>query len=87
VHREVEEEVGVRVRNLRYLGSQSWPFPNSLMLGFHAEYEGGEIVCQEGEIADAQWFRYDQLPNVPPATAISRWLIDAFIDELSRQGG
>ena len=81
VHREVEEEVGLRVRNLRYFGSQSWPFPNSLMLGFHAEYEGGEIVCAEGEIADAQWFRFDDLPNVPPKTAISRWLIDEFIDQ------
>lgn len=84
VHREVEEEVGVRVRNLRYLGSQSWPFPNSLMLGFHAEYDRGEIVCQEGEIADARWFRFDELPNVPPGTAISRWLIDAFIEERRR---
>lgn len=79
VHREVEEEVGIRVRNLRYLGSQSWPFPNSLMLGFHAEYDSGDIVCQEGEIADARWFRHDDLPNVPPGTAISRWLIDDFI--------
>ena len=87
LHREVEEEVGVRVRNLRYLGSQSWPFPNSLMLGFHAEYESGEIVCQEGEIADARWFRYDELPNVPPATAISRWLIDAFVEEVRRVRG
>jgi NAD+ diphosphatase len=84
VHREVEEEVGIRVRNLCYLGSQSWPFPNSLMLGFHAEYGSGDIVCQEGEIADARWFRYDALPNVPPGTAISRWLIDDFI---ARVGG
>lgn len=82
VHREVEEEVGIKVRNLRYLGSQSWPFPNSLMLGFHAEYDSGEIVCQEGEIADARWFRHDDLPNVPPGTAISRWLIDDFIRTL-----
>jgi NAD+ diphosphatase len=85
VHREVEEEVGIRVRNLRYLGSQSWPFPNSLMLGFHAEYESGEIVCQEDEIADARWFRYDDLPNVPPGTAISRWLIDDFIAQLQNR--
>jgi NAD+ diphosphatase len=82
VHREVHEEVGIRVRNLRYLGSQSWPFPNSLMLGFHAEYQSGDIVCQEGEIADAQWFRFDELPNVPPGTAISRWLIDDFIAQV-----
>lgn len=83
VHREVLEEVGVRVKNLRYLGSQSWPFPNSLMLGFHADYESGEICCQEGEIAEARFFRFDQLPNVPPGTAISRWLIDAFVKERS----
>lgn len=83
VHREVEEEVGLRVKNLRYLGSQSWPFPNSLMLGFHADYDGGEIVCQDGEIADARWFHFRELPNVPGGTAISRWLIDAFIEEKS----
>lgn len=86
VHREVEEEVGIKVQNLRYLGSQSWPFPNSLMLGFHAEYASGDIVCQEGEIADARWFRPDDLPNVPPGTAISRWLIDDFIAGLGRTG-
>jgi NAD+ diphosphatase len=80
VHREVLEEVGLRVERLRYLGSQSWPFPNSLMLGFHAEYAGGEIVCQEDEIADARWFSADDLPNIPPKTAISRWLIDDFIN-------
>ena len=85
VHREVFEEVALQVGNVRYLGSQSWPFPNSLMLGFHATYEQGEIQCQEGEIADARWFRYDDLPSVPPATAISRWLIDDFVNEV--QGG
>jgi len=87
VHREVAEEVGVKVRNLRYRGSQSWPFPNSLMLGFHAEYDSGEIVCQEGEIADARWFRYDGLPQVPPGTAISRWLIDDYLEELKKLAG
>ena len=81
VHREVLEEVNLKVSNLRYLGSQSWPFPNSLMLGFHAEYDGGDIVCQEGEIADARWFTADDLPNIPPKTAISRWLIDDFINQ------
>jgi NAD+ diphosphatase len=87
VHREVEEEVGIKVKNLRYLGSQSWPFPNSLMLGFHAEYASGDIVCQEGEIADARWFRYDKLPNVPPGTAISRWLIDDYVAQLGKIAG
>lgn len=79
VHREVFEEVGIRVKNLRYFGSQSWPFPNSLMLGFHAEYESGDIVIQEEEIADAQWFHYANLPNRPAMVSISGWLIDDFI--------
>ena len=79
VHREVGEEVGLKVTNLRYKGSQSWPFPNSLMLGFHAEYESGEIVCQDEEIAEAHWYKYDSLPSIPPGWAISRWLIDDFV--------
>ena len=88
VHREVGEEVGLRVKNLRYLGSQSWPFPNSLMLGFHADYAAGEIAYHDGEITDARWFHFGELPNVPGGTAISRWLINAFIDEMkNRQGG
>ena len=82
VHREVYEEVGIKIENLRYLGSQSWPFPNSLMLGFHADYVSGDIVCRDGEIAEANWFRYDQSPNVPGGTAISGWLIRAFVDEM-----
>ncbi len=80
VHREVFEEVGLKLGKLHYFGSQSWPFPNSLMLGFHAEYAGGEIVCQEGEIADAQWFKADNLPQIPPRTAISGWLIQEFVE-------
>ena len=80
VHREVFEEVGLRLGKLKYFGSQSWPFPNSLMLGFHAEYESGDIVCQEGEIADAQWFKPESLPQIPPKTAISGWLIEEFVN-------
>ena len=83
VHREVLEEVGLRVKELKYFGSQSWPFPNSLMLGFHAEYQSGEIVCQAGEIADAQWFTIDSLPQTPPKTAISGWLIEEFVKSLA----
>lgn len=82
VHREVFEEVGLKVKRLKYFGSQSWPFPNSLMLGFHAEYDSGEIVCQEGEIADAQWFKPESLPQTPPKTAISGWLIEEFLSAL-----
>lgn len=87
VHREVLEEVGLKVGNLKYLGSQSWPFPNSLMLGFHAEYQSGEIVCVDEEIAEAHFFDVDDLPNVPPKTAISRWLIDDFIDQVRARSG
>jgi NAD+ diphosphatase len=86
VHREVAEEVGLQVGDLQYRGSQSWPFPNSLMLGFHAKYVGGDIVCNDAEIADARWFSAHDLPNIPPATAISRWLINDFIDQV-RNGG
>ena len=84
VHREVLEEVGLRVKELKYFGSQSWPFPNSLMLGFHAKYQSGEIVCQAGEIADAQWFTRDSLPQTPPKTAISGWLIEEFVKTLTK---
>ena len=80
--REVKEEVGINVHNLDYLGSQPWPFPNSLMLGFHAEYESGDIVLQEEEIADAQWFDIDNLPNIPGNIAISRWLIDDYLGKM-----
>jgi NAD+ diphosphatase len=83
LRREVFEEVGVNVHELEYLGSQSWPFPNSLMLGFHAEYHSGEIVLQEEEIADARWFNVSDLPDIPGNMAISRWLIDTY---LNRQG-
>ena len=79
VHREVFEEVGIRVHKLKYFGSQSWPFPNSLMFGFHAEYDSGELTLQKEEIADAQWFHYTDLPNRPAMVSISGWLINDFI--------
>lgn len=82
VHREVFEEVGIRVKNLEYFSSQSWPFPNSLMLGFFAEYDSGEIRIQEEEIADAQWFHYSDLPNPPAMMSISGWLINDFIKRM-----
>tara|TARA_A100001518_G_C1223322_1_gene69062 strand:+ start:92 stop:931 length:840 start_codon:yes stop_codon:yes gene_type:complete len=84
LHREVKEEVNLEVSNLEYLGSQSWPFPNSLMLGFHAEYAGGDIIPQEGEIEAAHWWSIDELPKIPPRGTISRWLIDCY---LARQAG
>ncbi len=81
VVREVHEEVGIVVRNPRYFGSQPWPFPNSLMIGFRAEYDAGEIVCDPTEIADANWYRRDEIPMVPPGISIARTLIDAWLEE------
>jgi len=75
IHREVAEEVGVRVTNLRYYGSQSWPFPHSLMVAYTAQWVDGEIVKQDGEIEDAQWFALDALPRIPPRFSISGHLI------------
>ena len=79
VHREVREEVGVEIRNVRYWGSQPWPFPHSLMLGFLTEWESGEIEIDPKEIVDAQWFHRDALPNIPPRISIARKLIDAWL--------
>ena len=79
--REVCEEVGIRIKNVRYFGSQPWPFPNSLMLGFTAEYESGEIRLEESELADAQWFSVGNLPSLPPKMTIARKLIDWFVGE------
>jgi NAD+ diphosphatase len=75
VHREVAEEVNVRVQDLRYYGSQSWPFPNSLMVAFTARWVAGDIVPQPGEIEDARWFPIDALPKIPPRFSISGHLI------------
>ena len=79
VAREVREEVGVEVRNIRYFGSQPWPFPHSLMIGFVADWDSGEIRLQEGEIEDAGWFELDSLPGLPSRFSIARALLDDFI--------
>lgn len=82
IHREVHEEVGLRVHNIRYFGSQPWPFPDSLMVGFTADYLSGELVLDQQEIEAADWYRYDNLPGRPSATiSISNLLIDDFIAE------
>lgn len=73
--REVKEEVGVDITNLRYVGSQPWPFPHSLMTGFIADYAGGNIVCQPQEIEEAAWFALDSLPEVPPIETLSGQII------------
>jgi NAD+ diphosphatase len=81
VVREVFEEVGVVIDDVRYQSSQPWPFPHSLMFGFRATYVGGDIVCDATEIVDAQWYRKDALPMIPPGISIARKLIDAWLAE------
>ena len=83
VKREVLEEVNLKVTNLKYFGSQPWPFPSQLMLGFSCEYESGEIKVDEKEIAEANWYKYDELPYVPPTTSLSGLLINSFVEDHS----
>lgn len=81
VSREVWEEVGIRVKNITYFGTQAWPFPNSLMIGFTAEYDSGDIKPDGLEIEDAKWFSADELPVLPGKISISRKLIDHYLKE------
>jgi NAD+ diphosphatase len=78
VRREIKEEVNLDVKNIRYFGSQPWPFPNSLMVAFTAEYASGDILLEEEELVDAQWFGADELPLYPPPMSIAYHLIEDF---------
>ena len=78
VAREVKEEVGVDVTDITYVGSQNWPFPSQLMVGFVATYAGGEITVDPEELEDARWFPCSSLPSLPSRHSISRFLIDNF---------
>ncbi len=78
VRREIAEEVGLTVKNICYISSQQWPFPNNLMIGFFAEYESGEIRPDGVEIAQAQWFTRDNLPRTPARVSIASHLIETF---------
>lgn len=83
--REVAEETGIEICNIQYLGSQNWPFPSQLMAGFIADYAGGEIRVDRNELEDAQWFKTDSLPSLPPKRSIARWIIDRTISNLTSQ--
>ncbi|TQS86217.1 NAD(+) diphosphatase [Limnobaculum zhutongyuii] len=76
VAREVHEESNLQVTNLRYISSQPWPFPHSLMVAYLADYAGGELKIDTSELLDADWFRYDNLPQLPPPGTVARRLIE-----------
>jgi len=82
IDREVWEEVRVKVKNVRYIGSQAWPFPHQLMLGFVGEYQSGSIVKDDSELRAADWFRTDALPSIPPVQTIARTCIDKAITDI-----
>ena len=79
--REVREEVGVELADIRYIASQPWPFPHQVMVGFMARYAGGEIVIDTHELAGAAWFTRDTLPDIPRPGTVARELIDAWLRE------
>ena len=87
VVREVREETGIEVTDVTYFGSQPWPFPNSLMIGFTVEYAGGELTPEPGEIEDAGWYTAHDLPQLPPKTSIARAMIDEFVQRQGPDGG
>jgi NAD+ diphosphatase len=80
VAREIREEVGVKVDNIEYFGSQPWPYPHQMMIGFTCRWVSGEIAIDPNEIADARWFTRETMPQIPPPMSISRRLIDSFMN-------
>jgi len=84
IRREVREEVGIDIDNITYFASQSWSFPHSLMIAYTAEYAGGELTPDQTEIAEARWFPWDAVPDLPPSISISRRLIEATVARLAQ---
>ncbi len=79
VHREIAEEAAIKVKNVRYFGSQTWPFPSNIMVGFTAEYASGELHPDGDEVIEATWFTREQLPEIPRQGSIARVMIDAWV--------
>jgi len=84
VHREVMEETGLHIKNLRYFGSQPWPYPCGLMVGFTADYDSGKIHLQRSELSKGSWFDKDHLPHIPEKLSIARQLIDYWLEEMNK---
>lgn len=80
VEREVMEETGLKIRNLRYFASQPWPYPSGLMVGFNADYDSGEIHLQRSELSSGGWFSRNNLPHIPEKLSIARQLIDNWLE-------
>ena len=83
VHREVEEETGIKIKNIRYFGSQPWPYPCGLMVGFNADYDDGDIHLQQSELSKGAWFTKDNLPTIPEPLSIARMILDDWINKTS----
>jgi NAD+ diphosphatase len=82
VHREVMEETGLHIKNLKYFASQPWPYPCGLMVGFTADYDGGKIHLQRSELSKGAWFDKDHLPHIPEKLSIARHLIDDWLEHI-----
>lgn len=80
VHREVMEETGIHIKNLKYFGSQPWPYPSGIMVGYYAEYESGTIKLQDEELSAGAFYHRDHLPEIPKKLSIARKLIDAWLN-------
>lgn len=82
VQREVKEEVGIKIKNLRYFGSQPWPYPFGLMVGFTADYDRGELRLQKEELCEGDWFTRENMPDIPDKASIARHLIDDWLSKV-----
>ena len=80
VHREIFEETGIKIKNLKFHSTQSWPFPNSLMIAYTAEYDSGELKINKDELVDARWFHWQKMPNLPIKSSIATQMIEEFVE-------
>ena len=85
VHREVMEETGLHITNLRYFASQPWPYPFGLMIGFTAEYESGTLTLQRSELNKGGWFSAEHMPAIPGRVSLARRLIDHWLEQNQRE--
>ena len=81
VKREVMEEAGISIKNIKYFSSQPWPYPCGLMIGFNADYESGTLKLQQSELSAGDWFNRDSLPDIPEKLSIGRMLIDSWLNK------